>query len=115
MEIMIVKEIGKRCLIQTDGQKIYDQILPVLKNNMNVTLDFDGVEMFASPFFNSSIGQLTKQFHTDDLKKRLLIKNLNKVGDLILKRVIENAITYYQDKDYQKIVDDLLEKQISRE
>ena len=113
MEITIVKAVGKRCLIQTVGQRIYDQVLPVLEDNGTVTLDFAGVEMFASPFFNAAVGQLFKHFSKEDLEKRLHIKNLSETGLTVLQRVAENAAVYYKNKDYQKIVDELLAEQVS--
>ena len=113
MEITIIKAVGKRCLIQADGQGIYDQVFPVLEGNGTATLDFAGVEMFASPFFNAAVGQLFKHFSKEDLEKRLHIKNLNGTGLTVLQRVVENATVYYQNKDYQKIVDELLAEQVS--
>ena len=60
MKLSIKDKIGPRCIIKEDGQKIYDAIHESLKQGETVTLDFDGVTQFASPFFNFAIGQLLK-------------------------------------------------------
>lgn len=111
MKIIIKNEIGPRCIIREDGQRIYDTIHEPLKKGDVVTLDFDGVAQFASPFFNFAIGQLLKDISVEDLRQLLQVQNLNETGELVIKRVIENAAKYHGDKDYRKIVDDILEQQ----
>ncbi len=111
MEISIKDNIGPRCIIKEDGQKVFDEIFKALKSGETVTLDFEGVNQFASPFFNFAIGQLLKDIKEEDLRRLLHIKNINETGMLVVERVIENAAKYHGDKDYGKIVDDILEQQ----
>ena len=111
MRLSIKDTIGPRCIIKEDGQKIYDAIHEPLKKGEKVTLDFDDVTQFASPFFNFSIGQLLKDIRESDLRQLLQIENLNQTGTLVVERVIENAAKYHGDRDYRKIVDDILKQQ----
>ncbi|MFH1674378.1 MAG: STAS-like domain-containing protein [Pseudomonadota bacterium] len=111
MKIIVKDEIGPRCIIKEDGQKIYERIHEPLKKGDIVTLDFNGVAQFASPFFNFAIGQLLKDIHETELRRLLQIESLNETGKLVVERVIENAAKYHGDKDYRKIVDDILEQQ----
>ncbi len=111
MKLSIKDKIGPRCIIQEDGQKIYDEIHDPLKNGETVTLDFNEVSQFASPFFNFAIGQLLKDIPEADLRHLLQIEHLNETGKLVVERVLENAAKYHGDKDYRKIVDDILERQ----
>ncbi|TAN44683.1 MAG: DUF4325 domain-containing protein [Nitrospirae bacterium] len=111
MKIAIKDMIGPRCIIKEDGQKIYDTIIAPLKKGEIITLDFDGVTQFASPFFNFAIGQLLKDIEEESLRRLLQIVNLNETGSLVVERVIENAAKYHGNKDYRKIVDDILEQQ----
>lgn len=113
MKLDIKHEIGPRCIVEEDGQKIYDSIHDPLKGGDTVTLDFNGVNQFASPFFNFAIGQLLKDIKEDDLRQLLHIENLNETGQMVVKRVIENAVKYHGNKDYSKIVDDILAQQSS--
>jgi len=114
MKLSIKDKIGLRCIIKEDGQKIYDEIHGPLKNGETVTLDFSGVSQFASPFFNFAIGQLLKDIQEADLRRLLRIENLNETGRLVVERVIDNAVKYHGDRDYRKIVDDILEQQAMR-
>jgi hypothetical protein len=111
MKISINEEIGPRCIIKEDGQKIYDKIHGPLGNSKTVMLDFAGVSQFASPFFNFAIGQLLIDTKESDIRNLLHIENLNETGTIVLERVIENAAKYHGDINYRKIVDDILEQQ----
>jgi hypothetical protein len=111
MKISIKDKIGPRCIIKEDGQKIYDAIHEALQKGEAVTLDFKDVTQFASPFFNFAIGQLLKDIEEVELRHLLHIENLNETGRLVVERVIENAAKYHGNKDYRKIVDDILEEQ----
>lgn len=111
MKISIKEKIGPRCIIKEDGQKIYDAIHEVLQKGETVTLDFKDVSQFASPFFNFAIGQLLKDIKEADLRRLLHIENLNETGKMVVERVIENAAKYHGNKDYRKIVDDILAEQ----
>ena len=111
MKISVKDKIGPRCIIREDGQKVYDEILKPLKSGESITIDFNGVSQFASPFFNFAIGQLLKDISVADLRRLLKIENLNEIGKQVVERVIENAAKYHGDKDYQKIVDDILAEQ----
>ena len=110
MELKIFDIIGKRCITKENGQRIFERIHPVLLKGENVTLDFGGVEQFASPFFNYAIGQLLKDIKDEDFEKLLRIDNLDKDGRLVVKRVIENAKNYHRDIDYKKVVDSILQQ-----
>lgn len=111
MKLSIKDKIGPRCIIREDGQKIYDLIHGSLKEGKPVTLDFNGVAQFASPFFNFAIGQLLKDIPETELRRLLSLENLNETGRLVVERVIENASKYHGDKNYRKVVDDILEQQ----
>lgn len=111
MKISIRDKIGPRCIIKEDGQKIYDELHGPLKNGEAVTVDFDGVSQFASPFFNFAIGQLLKDIQESDLRRLLQLENLSETGKLVVERVIENAGKYHGNRDYRQIVDDILAQQ----
>ena len=111
MRLSIKDQIGPRCIIKEDGQRIYDAIHGALQNGETVILDFKGVSQVASPFFNFAIGQLLNDIAEADMCRLLQIEYLNETGRLVVERVIENAAKYHGDKDYCKIVDDILEQQ----
>lgn len=68
MKTSVHSMIGENCITFDDGQQVYHAIRPELAAGHPVELDFDRVEIFASPFFNAAIGQLLKDIEPDDLR-----------------------------------------------
>lgn len=111
MDIKIREEIGTRCIIRDDGQRIYDAIHHSLVKGEKVTLDFDGVTQFASPFFNYAIGQLLKDLKKDDLGRLLNVVNIGETGQQVINRVVENASQYHSDTAYRDVVEGIIKQQ----
>ncbi|KVV20414.1 hypothetical protein WK78_29470 [Burkholderia cepacia] len=111
MHINIHDEIGARCIVAEDGQKIHDKVFDKLKTGESVYLDFTGVRLYASPFFNYALGQLINEFSEESLRQLLHLVNLNEIGKSVAERVIENATKFKGNADYKKIVDDILAQQ----
>ncbi|MEC4894073.1 MAG: STAS-like domain-containing protein [Oscillatoria sp. PMC 1051.18] len=111
MRIEIHTLVGKNCMTREDGQMVYDRIHSELLAEHPIELDFENVEIFASPFFNFAIGQLLRDIEPDSLNHLLKISNLNPVGKPILKRVIENSKKYYSDDEYRSKVDKVISQQ----
>lgn len=111
MQYKMREVIGEYCITLEDGQKVYDLIHPQLVDGSSVELDFTGVKVFASPFFNFAIGQLLGDIQVDHLNRLVKFTNLNAVGTGVLKRVIQNAKRYYSDEDFHNAVDEVLAEQ----
>ncbi len=114
MKTSVHNMIGENCITFDDGQQVYDAIHPELAAGHPVELDFDRVEIFASPFFNAAIGQLLKDIEPDNLNRLLLISSLNLNGQNTMRMVIENSKLNYHEKGMRKIIDDIFLEQ-SRE
>lgn len=96
MQHIAVKElVGENAMTLDDGEAIYRQIHDPLTRGETVELDFNGVRIFASPFFNAGIGRLLADCQPDILTSRLVFQHLSALGDRVLRRVIENAREYY--------------------
>lgn len=103
--------IGENAMTLEDGAAVYARIHDPLVHGETVELDFDGVEVFASPFFNAGIGRLLGDLSAENLNARLKFNHLSEFGDRVLRRVIENAKEYYgasapQRQDIDRIVHD---------
>jgi hypothetical protein len=101
-----VREItGEYAIDGGDGLQLYSQIYPELSTGRDVELNFDGVKVFASIFFNFGLGQLLRDLVPETLNQHLTIKNLSTEGQVILDEVIKNAKLYYSDLGYREAVD----------
>lgn len=95
MHINVKELIGENAMTLDDGEAIYARIHDPLIHGETVELDFDGVQVFASPFFNAGIGRLLGDLTAETLNARLKFDHLSDFGARVLRRVIENAKDYY--------------------
>lgn len=102
MKCVVHEIVGEDAITFDDGQNVHERIKPELDADHEVVLDFEGVSVFASPFFNAAIGQLLKDIKAENLNRLLRVEKLNPTGDEVLRRVIENAKKYYASKDYRE-------------
>jgi hypothetical protein len=93
---------GEDAVTVEDGQIVYDLIHPEICAGNTVELDFTGVTVFASPFFNSALGQLLKDLKADDLNRLLSVTNLSSTGRDVAHRAIDNAKRYFSEPNYRE-------------
>ncbi|ROQ24334.1 STAS-like domain-containing protein [Gallaecimonas pentaromativorans] len=99
--------VGKNAISMQSGTKLHDAIYKSLMNDEFIELDFSGVLLYASPFFNASIGILLNDITIDRLTRNLKITNCSDVGIGLLNAVIQNALQFYGG---DKTVSDTLNK-----
>ena len=114
MKCIVKDVVGEDAITTEDGQSIYERIHPELTNDRDVELDFDGVAVFASLFFNAAIGQLLKDLSPVVLNEHLALENHIPEGRKSLDQVIKNAKEYYASDNYReaqiKVLKDLSEE-----
>jgi hypothetical protein len=105
MKLMMKDLFGEDCLSPDDGQKAYESIHPELQAGRDVTLDFSGVRVVASPFLNQAIGKLYADISPECIREHLDIVELNDPGKFALRRVVDNSKSYYKDEKMRDAVD----------
>jgi len=98
---LAVREVtGPTCLSPEKGERVYRILERDVAAGEIVELDFAGVDLFATPFFNLSIGQLLRSHEPDVVRNRVRLVNLNEVGHDTYVRAFDNAVhTYYGDAE----------------
>jgi STAS-like domain of unknown function (DUF4325) len=104
---------GQYAIAPSKGEKLYAQISPLLVAGQDIELDFKGVEISATAFFNVAIGSLLENISIEKLRHQLKITNLNDAGQKIFERVIENSNRYYTEPSYRNAVDTVMEEYIA--
>lgn len=97
--INVYDVVGKNAISMQSGEKLYGQIISLMEGGESVELSFKNVTLYASPFFNASIGLLLKDIDVDELMRRLKVVDISDVGRDLLNHVVENAIAYYGDSE----------------
>lgn len=105
MTIKIHDLIGDNCITLDDGEIVYSLIISELDEDSSIELDFTGVRVYASPFFNGAVGKLLGTYSPDELNDRLTFQGLSAHGRQVLQRVTQNARRYYSDKKFRDAVD----------
>lgn len=92
-----------------EGTPVFETIVRALRDGCNVTLDFSDVTMLTTAFLNVVIGDLYKDYTSEDLKNRLTLINYTDSTAARIKRVTDNAKLFYKDKEsFSKDVEDAL-------
>ncbi|ARN56347.1 STAS-like domain-containing protein [Sedimentisphaera salicampi] len=111
IKINAAEFVGSLCISSDDGQKLFDKLKPLLKENNKIILNFEGVEILISLFLNVAIGQLYGQFSKDVIESSIKVQGLSNSDLQILERVKENALRYYNnpepyDEAWQELEED---------
>ena len=106
--ILVVDITGQFAVAGDDGQRLYDRMYEILGTAQNVQVDFYGVRVIATPFFNAAVGRLLKDVSPDELRNRISFKNLSLAAERTLAKVIENAKQYYHDPEARAALDKIL-------
>ncbi len=87
------------CVATEDGQKVFDQIAPVLRHGRGVELSFLNVDIMTTAFLNAAIGQLYGQFDEEIVESLLTVQDLLPEDESLLALVKESSKRYFEDPD----------------
>ena len=107
MKIDVAKQYGQHLITSDDGEALNKVVRDTLNRGEVLELDFSGASVFASPFFNASIGALLEHYSPDDLNTRLTFRGLSAENQLLLRRVIKNARQYFAEPTVRRAVDEM--------
>ena len=97
IKINVFETVGENCCVAAcDGQKIYEIITAALCENKKIELSFAEASELTPAFLNSAIGQLYGCCPVDRIESSLLFTDISEEDEIILKRVIERAKTYFE-------------------
>ncbi|MEJ5151254.1 STAS-like domain-containing protein [Comamonas sp. MYb396] len=110
-KILITETIGARCISATSGFQLFNLLNVLLSKNEVIELNFAGVNIFASPFFNNSIGRLYAAYPKDYLDRLIKFNNLTEYGNMLVAKVIENSQSFKTNSNIQAAIDEILKDQ----
>lgn len=92
-----------------EGQPIYNMIIGLLSQGEEATLDFEGVTFLTTAFLNVVIGTLYKDYTGEQLQARLHIVNANDDTMTRIKKVTDNAKSFYSDEEkFNQTIEEVL-------
>lgn len=113
--IEILQDYGKNCISISGGQRLYERIYPLLKNNEKIVLNFKGVDILATPFLNSAFGQLLKDLNRSNILNLIEFRNKPMDFDKTLIKVMNNAEIFYSDPNNKARLEDVIKRNLDSE
>lgn len=116
---ILLKEFLSTALSAQDGELLREKIQNILNNNPNeeIILDFQDIKLFATPFFNSSIGYFIMKLSPSVFDKHFNIKNISNLGNETFtlsyntaKNLFQNNISEEQSNNMKNIIESNLEE-----
>lgn len=96
MNTIKVKEIISNGLSESDGLLIREKIKDLLEISKDkIVLDFSGINLFATPFFNSFIGYFVIQYSPEKVSELIELKNISELGKETYQHSFNNAKNFY--------------------
>lgn len=96
LKIQVHQVVGDHCVTVAEGWRLYRLLIADLRAGQEVELDFAGVQVFGSAFFNASLGYLLRDFEVEKLRRLVTVSHLQLEAQVALRRVVENCNCIYQ-------------------
>lgn len=109
-----LKSFTKDAASRTKGLQLKTKLEHAIKEERNISVDFDGIDKFASPFFNNSFSALGIQYGFGTIEKIELL-NISDNGKLVFDSSMENAKFLTNHKDQKKEIEDITNSALSEE
>lgn len=85
-----------------DAGKLDTIIKPLIDKREKVVIDFEGVRIFTTLFFNTALAKYVMEIGPDEYEKLFELKNLSEVGDITYQHSLDNAKNYYVMNEKQR-------------
>jgi hypothetical protein len=107
LRITIASLFGENCITAEDGEVLREKIAAALDAEQKVELDFAGVSVVSTPFFNVAVGELMRNYDRDTLNAGVVFENLSSDATSLLVRVVKNARDYFRNPKVREAVDEM--------
>lgn len=95
-KLIVAEIVGTDCCVAAcDGHKVHDRIAEAFNESRKVEISFAGTNDITPAFLNSAVGQLYQKFSIELIENSLFFTDISEEDEIILKRVLERAKTYF--------------------
>ena len=93
-----------------DATKLNNVIEPLIQQGENITVDFEGITIFTTLFFNNVFAKYIVKMGPEEYQKIFRLVNLSELGENTYQHSVDNAIKYYNlSEDEKKGQDNIVE------
>ena len=112
---IIISELIKNGLTESNGlilRKKIEQIMKELSESDTVVLDFKDISLFATPFFNSSIGYFVLNLGPEKFNRIFKLEQISELGLDTYQHSYENAVEIYNKRTNIDVVGEITKNNI---
>lgn len=113
MQTILVSKIATMALTESDGLKLRRAIEASLKNDKEIELDFSGISLFATMFFNASIGNLIMRFSPKKCAEIIRLTHISDLGMDTYQHSFENASFIFAQRETLHKISNITECNLS--
>lgn len=110
MEVrIIISDFTNESATRIAGTELKEKIQSIFTkdDNTKITVDFNGINKFASPFFNNSFAALAILYGFDRVSD-IKIENISEVGQMVYEVSLSNAKFLYENPEHQEAISNIV-------
>ena len=104
VEVIKVEQITPIAMTEESGMNVRKKISEILEKQNQVMLDFENVALFATPFFNASIGYFIITLTPEKAAEVIMTKNLTGLGEETYLHSVANARKIHEKKENVELI-----------
>ncbi len=112
---IIISELINNALTESNGLILREKIeifLKEMSEDDTITLDFKNITLFATPFFNASIGYFILNLGPEKFAKIFKLEQISELGQSTYQHSYENAVEIYNRNTNTDIVGEVTKTNI---
>lgn len=102
-----IEELCSTALSINDGEILKKEIEKYIVKYEKIVLDFENITLFASPFFNQSIGYFVTKLTPKVFLEKIVCINLTELGDQTYHYSYNNACSVYEKSLSESDIDNI--------
>jgi len=112
MNEIMVNKLTSMAMTDTAGLKLREEIEKLIKTEEKIIIDFTGITLFATMFFNASIGHFVMTLSPEKCNDLFKFVNLTELGMETYKHSFENAEAIFHDRKQQSVIGEITQNNI---
>lgn len=112
MSILLINSICPFALSEEDGSKVYSVICDHIEQKNKICVDFKGISLFATPFFNTSLGAAIVKFGVGLFDEYVEVANLDDLGQETYRHSRESAVSFKENKQSKQVIAEIVKRNI---
>ncbi len=97
-----VNQYIKTAFSAEDAETLLKEIEPILRSEEKIILDFSGIKLFTTLFFNNALAKYVLELGPEKYERKFAVENLSEVGRTTYQHSMENAKEYYKTSAEEK-------------